>query len=39
MDDVRKAVREGAEDSVGGLKLIKAKTIKIRGKQSPALVF
>ena len=39
MDDVRKAVREGAEDSVSELELIKAKTIKIKGNQSPILVF
>jgi hypothetical protein len=39
MDNVRKAVREGTEDSINELKLIKAKTIKIKGSQSPILVF
>jgi hypothetical protein len=39
MDNVRKAVREGTEDSVSELKLIKVKTIKIKGTQSPILMF
>jgi hypothetical protein len=37
-DNVRKAIREGVEDNVNELKLVKAKSIKIEGRQSPIFI-
>jgi hypothetical protein len=36
-DNVRKAIKEGVEDSNNEIELVKVKTIKIKGKQSPIL--
>jgi hypothetical protein len=38
-DNVRKAIREGTEENNNELELKETKIIKIKGKQSPILVF